>query len=540
MKSLIRRGARASRVGWSRDLLVALAGLLVAALTTVPVRAQITPVGGIARNFTLAERGTGRPVQLYDFAGSIVVIDFFAYWCSPCQISSPDLKTNIEDYYRARGGNPAGLPVVVLSANLEREDPVSTDAFIQGFRLDRVVDDYYRVAFDQFTTGPIPLFVVINGVAGLPNRRPWEVLFRASGYPGSAQLRTLIDALAPSNLPGPAQLRAGPVPLVRRIGESARFEVMADGTRPIAYHWSKNDLPLNLNTNRLVLTGLTAADRGVYQVTITNALGSTSSIPVSLVVHDPGITNTLHSTNAPLPVPDRPHPGATSLLVADDDWEIIRLNVNTTLTHPWVGDLAVYLTSPGGTTALVHPATEEAGTRLEIRAAQMPEFIGQRTRGTWILRVVDTTAGDAGTLQSWSLSIEHPPTALRYAQWTAGYAGATLNDPSADEDADGFPNFVEYLMDGFSPVQPNSLPSPEVDPTDDRYLRLILPLRPATERGLLSIQFARTLQSGGGTWGEIPSDGEEVSVDRSDPQRLVIRLRRSLESLFLRLKGVQL
>ena len=36
--------------------------------------------GDIARDFTLPKRGTGEDVSLYDFAGHVVVLDFFTYW----------------------------------------------------------------------------------------------------------------------------------------------------------------------------------------------------------------------------------------------------------------------------------------------------------------------------------------------------------------------------------------------------------------------------------------------------------------------------
>jgi hypothetical protein len=36
---------------------------------------------------------------------------------------------------------------------------------------------------------------VINGVAGIPGRRQWEILYRKAGYEGAAALRGVIDSV---------------------------------------------------------------------------------------------------------------------------------------------------------------------------------------------------------------------------------------------------------------------------------------------------------------------------------------------------------
>jgi len=175
--------------------LVAGACALGTVLVLAPALAR-ADVGDIAPDFTLPEWFTRQPVNLYDYTGQVVLLDFFVYWCPHCQASSPDVETNIQDYYAARGGNPSRIPVQVLSINVEPSNPLETDSFIRRYALDLALDDGGRSVYGGYSKGGVPLFVMINGVAGA-NYSQWEILYHGAGYPGYATLRSKIDTVVP-------------------------------------------------------------------------------------------------------------------------------------------------------------------------------------------------------------------------------------------------------------------------------------------------------------------------------------------------------
>jgi thiol-disulfide isomerase/thioredoxin len=148
-------------------------------------------------------------VSLFDYEGSIIIIDFFAYWCGPCINASPKIQEELYEYYMQSLGNPAGVQVEVWGVSMQgltQSLPTEADIDAKTYEfLDKVptvsypmLMDYYRVAWDMTGSTSIPHMVVINGIPNDPVYQQWEVLFGESGYGGPDDIRMHVDSIAPS------------------------------------------------------------------------------------------------------------------------------------------------------------------------------------------------------------------------------------------------------------------------------------------------------------------------------------------------------
>ena len=89
------------------------------------------------------------------------------------------------------------------------------------------------------------------------------------------------------------------------------------------------------------------------------------------------------------------------------------VEVNVGITHTYVGDLAVTLTSPAGTVSTLsktHGCKTSSFTELgscsftgNVWRYGSARHLGEAANGTWTLKVADGASGDTGTLSSWSL-----------------------------------------------------------------------------------------------------------------------------------------
>lgn len=110
----------------------------------------------------------------------------------------------------------------------------------------------------------------------------WELRGPTGGEPDIN-----FGALVSGIYSGPPAITHAPQAISVFVGETARFEVVAIGTAPLAYQWLKNGVPIPAATaSTFSILYAMSADEGMYSVTVSNGAGSVTSTPVELTVSD--------------------------------------------------------------------------------------------------------------------------------------------------------------------------------------------------------------------------------------------------------------
>ena len=81
------------------------------------------------------------------------------------------------------------------------------------------------------------------------------------------------------------------------------------------------------------------------------------------------------------------------------------VSVSVNIAHPYIDDLTVELVAPDGTARTLH--SRSGGLANDIVRTYTPDFAGTGIAGDWILRIGDGARGDAGTLNGWTLTVNH-------------------------------------------------------------------------------------------------------------------------------------
>ena len=123
-----------------------------------------------------------------------------------------------------------------------------------------------------------------------------------------------------------------------------------------------------------------------------------------------GTPQTFDSTDTPISIDS--NQSYTSTINLSGLEPVADLEVAIDLTHTYIGDLIVELTSPAGTTVRLH--NRSGGTAEDIITTYdsltapdgpgvMDDFNGETANGDWVLDFSDNAGGDVGALNSWSL-----------------------------------------------------------------------------------------------------------------------------------------
>jgi thiol-disulfide isomerase/thioredoxin len=136
-------------------------------------------VGKAAPPFKLSDL-RGREFSLDQYKGKVVLLDFWATWCSPCRMTMPLLEKLRHEYH---GG------LVLLAINLQETEDVVRDYVRQQNLSSQVLLDEEGSVAEAYGAQSIPMQVLID--------KNGSIRFVQLGFnPGmAAELRTEIEKL---------------------------------------------------------------------------------------------------------------------------------------------------------------------------------------------------------------------------------------------------------------------------------------------------------------------------------------------------------
>ena len=115
-----------------------------------------------------------------------------------------------------------------------------------------------------------------------------------------------------------------------------------------------------------------------------------------------------------LAIPDASPAGVYDVIAFPNQLQIGGVLVYVSITHTWIGDLIVEVTSPGGTTVRLHNRTGMSadniigtyGFDLSVDGpGSLDDFIDELSLGDWTLWVSDNAGIDVGTVNEWCVEV---------------------------------------------------------------------------------------------------------------------------------------
>lgn len=191
------------------------------------------------------------------------------------------------------------------------------------------------------------------------------------------------------------------------------------------------------------LTVPTMADTpwGSYEFTVTATSGDlVKTSTVKLNVNPQGMHDFTYANEASVDIPDNDTTGITSVINIGDDITVFNSSTHVNITHTYIGDLTVRLTSPAGTSATLHNQAGGNTANLDKNFASLA-FNGESTQGDWTLKVVDGGPADVGTLNNWSVTFTGigdvaPAAPITNFSYEANYLNVNFTDASTDVNDD--------------------------------------------------------------------------------------------------------
>jgi len=107
-------------------------------------------------------------------------------------------------------------------------------------------------------------------------------------------------------------------------------------------------------------------------------------------------------------IPDNDASGVTRTIEVSEDLTIENFSVQLLIKHPDTSEVGIEITSPKGTKSILLNIRSSIKTGLDVEGGVIlgsNAFYGEKTKGTWTLKVLDSVKGNTGTLELFKLNI---------------------------------------------------------------------------------------------------------------------------------------
>ena len=280
----------------------------------------------------------------------------------------------------------------------------------------------FTFANHPFTSGQWQLSADAHGRYGrvVPADSHHTIVFTAPGYLPATH--SVDVAQGPFELDVPMQQGTNHAPVAvvgsdQTVDEGSTVTLDATGSsdpdgNTLVYLWQQTAGPeVQLDdaygvSPSFFASSVDADATATFELRVTDGELTSNPETVNIVIQDRWHqTSTFPSTDTPQGIPDNNATGITSIIHIAEDNTILQAKLHLDITHSYVGDLRVTLTSPTGTEAVVHDNEGGSNANL-VEDYTLPEFAGENSVGDWRLHIVDTEAQDSGTLNEWALYLD--------------------------------------------------------------------------------------------------------------------------------------
>lgn len=159
---------------------IVLAIIVSLVLITISCAPPCPDLGKSAPDFTL-QNIEGKNVNLSDFKGKTVILNFWATWCGPCQYETP--------FFQAIHNEQSGKGVVILAIDI-KENPATVKNFAnsKGVSFPILLDTEAKVAQKYCLPGALPITIFINAEGIIKARK-------IGAFKDLAELESMLNSL---------------------------------------------------------------------------------------------------------------------------------------------------------------------------------------------------------------------------------------------------------------------------------------------------------------------------------------------------------